>query len=166
MRWVWSVGFLCTNNDNRNTKTEVSHIFTSFRKMRSSDWNQYYLNIDGEYFRFLDVTSDENWFYQSFLIRFDNVKSIRRYIRDIVSLWYEKDEVFAGSIVFFRKILLEYWTWWWMGFNVWYIDIFVCFESESNYSGNLIEWIYQQQHAIISLSINLHLEFHAIGTIT
>ena len=52
-----------------------------------------------------------------------------------------------------------------MGFNVRYIDIFVCFESEHYYNRKLIKWIYQQQHTIISLFKNPHLEFHAIDII-
>ena len=43
-------------------KQQLPRFFAPFRKMRSSSRNQYYFNVDGKFFRFVDITSDGDWF--------------------------------------------------------------------------------------------------------
>ena len=95
----------------KTQKQQLPRVFAPFSKMSRSSCNQYYLNIDGEYFRFVDVPGDGNRFYHCILkdrdisSRFHNVEPVRRYLRAMVPLRYKKDEalqivpVSAGNII-------------------------------------------------------------------
>ena len=71
--------------------------------------NMYYVNIKGQYFRLVDVPGDGDCFYHSVLRntnlakRFSNVNSLRQYVTDMVSLWFENDGVLRSLFLFEGK---------------------------------------------------------------
>lgn len=75
----------------------------------------YYVNIKGQYFRLVDVPGDGDCFYHSVLRntnlakRFSNANSLRQYVTDMVSLWFENDGILRSLFLFEGKDY-KYWV--------------------------------------------------------
>ena len=74
----------------------------------------YYVNVNDQYFRFVDVPGDGDCFYHSVLRdyelgkRFDDVQSLREFFTGMVSLWFENDPLLRSLFMFEGK---DYKSW-------------------------------------------------------